>query len=295
MIYRPRRTMLYVPTHVQKFINKARQTEADSIIFDLQESVPPEYKKEARETLKNAFKLSSEFGHSERVVRINSIDSLWGKEDLELVSNLDIDAVLLPRVESPAELLNAIQAIDKRRSDKVSIMINIESPLGVLNAQEICSSSERVVAVIIGTTDLSNELKITQTHDRAGLLTSLSMVVLAARAYKKYVIDGPHFDLKNVEACEYSCRQARDLGFDGKTVVHPIQLDYTNDAFTPKLKDIERAKDIIAAIDKANIEGRNVAVIDNRLIEPSLKEWAERVISLYNRVKDLGQNALIGS
>lgn len=295
MIYRPRRTLLYVPNHVAKFIHKARTLDADTIVFDLQESVPPEYKQQARDLLVKEFSESTDFGHSEKVVRINSLESEWGKHDLAAVANLDIDAILLPRVESAAQLLNSIATIDQARSDKITIMVNIESPLGVLNSKEICEASDRVEAIVMGTTDLSNELKITPTYDRAGLLTSLSLVMLAARAFKKCVIDGPHFDLKNVEACEYSCRQARDLGFDGKAVVHPVQLDYTNDAFTPKQNDIQRAQSIINAIDEANLAGRNVAVLDDRLIEPSLKEWAERVISLYNRVKDLGQNELIGS
>ncbi len=295
MIYRPRRTLLYVPNHVTKFMHKARNLDADTIVFDLQESVPPEYKQAARDVLLDEFSQSSDFGHSERVVRINSLESEWGKQDIAAIKNLEIDAILLPRVESANQLLESIEIIDQARQDRVAIMVNIESPLGVLNAKEICAASDRVVSIVMGTTDLSNELKITPTYDRAGLLTSLSLVMLAARAYKKCVVDGPHFDLKNVEACEFSCRQARDLGFDGKAVVHPVQLDYTNDAFTPKNNDIQRAKSIIQAIDEANLAGRNVAVLDDRLIEPSLKEWAERVISLYNRVKDLGQNELIGS
>ncbi|NVJ68345.1 MAG: CoA ester lyase, partial [Gammaproteobacteria bacterium] len=274
MIYRPRRTLLYVPNHVAKFIHKARTLDADTIVFDLQESVPPEYKQQARDLLVKEFSESTDFGHSEKVVRINSLESEWGKHDLAAVANLDIDAILLPRVESAAQLLNSIATIDQARSDKITIMVNIESPLGVLNSKEICEASDRVEAIVMGTTDLSNELKITPTYDRAGLLTSLSLVMLAARAFKKCVIDGPHFDLKNVEACEYSCRQARDLGFDGKAVVHPVQLDYTNDAFTPKQNDIQRAQSIINAIDEANLAGRNVAVLDDRLIEPSLKEWA---------------------
>lgn len=293
--YRPRRTMLYVPTHVERYLEKARGLAADSIVFDLQESVPPQHKQTARDVLLKSFSESSTFEYSERIVRINPLHSAWGKQDLDAIKDLDIDAILLPRIESAKSLLNYIEQIDAVRSDKISIMINIESPLGVLHAEEICAASERVSCVVMGVTDLSNELKITQTNDRAGLLTSLSLVVLAARAYKKCVIDGPHFDLKNVQACEFSCRQARDLGFDGKAVVHPIQLDYTNDAFTPKLDDINRAKAIITAIKKANEEGRNVAVIEDRLIEPSLREWAERVLTLYNTVKELGQNELIGA
>lgn len=294
MNYRPRRTMLYVPTHVERYMEKARTLDVDSIIFDCQESVPPKHKKAGREFLRRELLKSTDYQHSELVVRINSLDSEWGHEDLKAIADLDIDAILLPRVESAQQLLKAIDSIDKIRKDSIDIMVNIESPLGVLHAEDICAASERLVAVVMGTTDLSNELKVNQTKDRLGLLTSLSLVLLAGRAYKRCVIDGPHFDLKSVEACEYSCRQARDLGFDGKTVVHPIQLDYTNDAFTPKQADIARAKAIIEAIERANDEGRNVAVIDDRLIEPSLKEWAERVLSLYKTVKEMGQNELLG-
>ena len=293
--YRPRRTMLYVPTHVERYMVKARTLDADSIIFDFQESVPPQHKDTGRQLLRRELLESTDYQHSELVVRINPLDSEWGEADLEAVADLDIDAILLPHVESAQQLLEAIERIDNSRDSKLDIMVNIESPLGVLRAEEICAASDRVVAVVMGTTDLANELKINQTPDRLGLLTSLSIVILAARAYKKCIIDGPHFDLKSVEACEYSCRQARDLGYDGKAVVHPVQLDYTNDAFTPKQVDIARAKAIIEAIEQANKEGRNVAVIDDRLIEPSLREWAERVISLYNTVKALGQNELLGA
>jgi len=292
--YRPRRTMLYVPTHVERYMDKARTLDADSIVFDFQESVPPEQKEVGRQLLRQKLSESGDYQHSEVVVRVNSLESEWGDDDLKAIADLSIDAIMLPRIESVEQLNNAINRIDELRDDTVAIMINIESPLGVLHSEKICGASDRVVAVVMGTTDLSNELKINQTKDRLGLLASLSLVILAARAHKKCVIDGPHFDLKSVEDCEFSCRQARDLGFDGKAVVHPIQLDYTNDAFTPKQVDIARAKAIIEAIEQANKEGRNVAVIDGRLIEPSLREWAERVISLYNTVKAIGQNELLG-
>ncbi|PXF62575.1 HpcH/HpaI aldolase/citrate lyase family protein [Kangiella spongicola] len=293
--FRPRRTMLYVPTHVERYMEKARTLDADSIIFDFQESVPPEHKETGRQLLRQELLKSTDYQHSELVVRINPLDSEWADDDLKVIADLDIDAVLLPHIESKQELLNAIETIDKSLHKKVDIMVNIASPLGVLHAEEICGASERLVAVIMGTTNLANGLKINQTPDRIGLLTSLSIVILAARAFKKCIIDGPHFDLKSVEACEFSCRQARDLGYDGKAVVHPIQLDYTNDAFTPKQADIAKARAIIDAIEKANQEGRSVAVIDDRLIEPSLREWAERVICLYNRVTELGQGELLGA
>ncbi|WP_246128596.1 HpcH/HpaI aldolase/citrate lyase family protein [Pleionea sediminis] len=290
--YRPRRTMLYVPAHIERHIEKSRGLDADSIIFDQQESVPPQLKDKARENLLK-YLSKSDFGHSEKVVRINPLDSPWGLDDLKTLVDLSVDAVLFPRMESAEQLEESIYHLDNAGGGHLKIMVNIESPLGVLNAQQI-AANDRLEVLVLGTTDLANELKLNQTPDRTGLLTSLSMVILAARAFKKYVIDGPHFDLKNVEACEYSCRQARDLGFDGKTVIHPVQLDYTNDAFTPKRDEINKAKRILKAIEEANKADRSMAVLDDRLIEPSLTEWAQRVIAVYETVHEIGQSELCG-
>ncbi|NVJ59876.1 MAG: CoA ester lyase [Gammaproteobacteria bacterium] len=292
LTYRPRRTMLYVPAHITRHIEKARALDADSIIFDQQESVPPQLKEQARSNLVDLLS-SPDFGHSEKIVRVNSLDSPWGFDDLASVCKLNIDGVLFPKVESAAELEEAIYHLDRLGGKHLKVMVNIESPLGVLNAKEI-AANPRLEVIVMGTTDLANALKLNPTPDRQGLLTSLSLVILAARAYKKYVIDGPHFDLKNIEACEYSCRQARDLGFDGKTVIHPVQLNYTNDAFTPKRDEINKAKRILEAIEEANKADRSMAVLDDRLVEPSLAEWAERVLSVYETVHKIGQSELCG-
>ncbi|NVJ50729.1 MAG: CoA ester lyase [Gammaproteobacteria bacterium] len=290
--YRPRRTMLYVPAHIKRHIEKSQGLDADSIIFDQQESVPPQQKEQARECLKTMLN-SGDFGHSEKVVRINPLNSPWGFDDLAAACQLDIDAIMFPRIESAEQLEEAIYHLNRLGGQNLKVMANIESPLGVLNAQAI-AANPRLEVIVLGTTDLSNELKLNPTPDRQGLLTSLSLVILAARAYKKCVIDGPHFDLKDVEACEYSCRQARDLGFDGKTVIHPVQLNYTNDAFTPKRDEINRAKRILEAIEEANKADRSMAVLDDRLVEPALAEWAERVLSVYETVQKIGQSELCG-
>ncbi len=290
--YRPRRTMLYVPAHIDRHIEKARNLFADAIIFDQQESVPPQHKPHARDNLIKALQ-NQEFGHSEKIVRINSLDSPWGMDDLKAAVTLNIDGILFPRMESKDQLEESIYHLDKLGGKHLKVMVNIESPLGVLNSKEI-ASNPRVEVLVLGTTDLANDLKLNPTPDRSGLLTSLSLVILAARAYKKCVIDGPHFDLKNVEACEFSCRQARDLGFDGKTVIHPIQLNYTNDAFTPKRDEINKAKRILEAIEQANKNDRSMAVLEDRLIEPSLAEWAHRVLAVYETVHAIGQSELCG-
>ncbi len=291
--YRPRRSVLYVPAHEPRHIDKARQLQADTIVFDLQESVPPQHKPEARAFLLKALE-NTDFGYSEKVIRINSLDSEWGMDDLRAAISLDIDAVLFPNVESGGELNASIATLDEAGGHHLGVMANIESPKGVLRSEEIAGASDRLVAIVLGTTDLANALRINITPDRAGLMTSLSLTIIAARAHHKCIIDGPHLDLKNIEACEYGCRQARDLGFDGKAVIHPVQLAYTNDAFTPKGEDVKRAKKIIEAIGEAHGRGRSTAVIDDRLIEPSLELWARRVIALYNQVHELGQSELIG-
>jgi citrate lyase subunit beta / citryl-CoA lyase len=291
--YRPRRSVLYVPAHEPKHIDKSRGLAVDSIVFDLQESVPPQHKDEARSRLIKAL-ANSDFGFSEKIIRINSLDSEWGMADLRAAISLDIDAVLFPNVESGGQLKASIATLDELGGQRLAVMANIESPKGVLRSEEIAAQGERLTALIMGTTDLANALRINMTSDRMGLITSLSMTILAARAHNKCVIDGPHFDLKNIQACEFACRQARDLGFDGKAVTHPVQLAYTNDAFTPKGEDVKRAKKIIEAIADAHEIGRSIAVIDDKLIEPSLELWARRIIALYNQVHQLGQSELIG-
>ncbi|MEM9103653.1 MAG: CoA ester lyase [Pseudomonadota bacterium] len=293
--YHPRRTMLYVPAHNPRNIEKSRLLPTDSIIFDLQESVPPSEKANARKVLKEAFAQSADFGHSERVLRVNPLGSKWNNDDIALIQELEIDAVMFPSIESKAQILQAIEEIDFNAKKKLDLMINIETPLGVLKAEEIAGASDRISCIVLGTTDLGNELKIGPAPDRLGLLTSLSLVILAARAHKRCVVDGPHLELKDIQTCEFSCRQARDLGFDGKAVIHPVQLKYTNDAFTPKRDDVNRAQRIIAAINEAQSKGKSSAVLDDRLIEPGLEEWANRIISLYDKVHEIGQSDLVGA
>ncbi len=291
--YRPRRSVLYVTAHENRHIEKSRNLPVDTIVFDLQESVPPQRKNEGRSLLQKALE-NNDFGYSEKIIRINSLDSEWGMDDLRAAVGLDIDGVLFPSIESAGQLKAAIATLDELGGKHLKVMANIETPKGVLRSEDIAGASERLSAIVMGTTDLANSLRINLTIDRMGLLTSLSMCILAARAHDKCIIDGPHFDLKNVEACEFSCRQARDLGFDGKAVIHPVQIAYINDAFTPKGEDVKRAKKIIDAIAEAHERGRSTAVVDDRLIEPSLEQWARRVIALYNQVHELGQSELIG-
>lgn len=284
--YRTRRTMLYVPAHIEKHLEKARGLPADSVIFDLQESVPLSQKDAARKQLKKTL-ANSDFGYSEKIIRVNPPTTDIGLEDIKLAASLDVEAVLFPRVESAKMLLDYIKLLDEHGGQNKRVMVNIESPLGVLRSEEIAASSNRIDAIVMGTTDLANELKLNPTVDRVGLMGSLEITILAARAYNIGIIDGPHLDLKNVKACEYACRQARDLGFDGKTVIHPVQLVYNNEAFSPQAQDIEKAKKVLAALEQAEKDNKSVAVIDDKLVEPSLQVWANRIIAIAQHIEKL--------
>ncbi|MET1255816.1 HpcH/HpaI aldolase/citrate lyase family protein [Aliikangiella maris] len=291
--YQPRRTMLYVPAHRMRYLEKAKQLKADSLIFDLQESVPPDYKNDARNLLQKQLS-GGQIYQAEKIIRINSLDSPWGMDDLKMVLSTDVDGILFPNIDSAGQLKAVISTLDESGSNQLDIMVNIESAKAIINCESICAASDRLSTIILGTTDLANSLRVTLNTERLALITSLSLAVLAARAHNKFVIDGPHLDLSDFTSSEFSCRQARDLGFDGKAVIHPTQLAYTNDAFTPKGDDVKKAKQIIEAIAQAHESGNSVAVIHNRLIEPSLEHWARRIIALYNQVHQVGQTDLIG-
>ena len=286
MRYRSRRTMLYVPAHTRKHLDKAQTLSADSIIFDLQESVPLSKKDMARELVVKVLN-ENDFGNSEKVIRVNPLNNEIGQKDIQAVAGLDVDAILFPRIESANDVHAALAALDAAGGSDKRIMVNIESPLGVLRSEEIAASSDRIDAIVMGTTDLANELKLNPTIDRLGLVGSLAITILAARAHHICIIDGPHLDLKNVKACEYACRQARDLGFDGKTVIHPVQLVYNNEAFSPQSIDIEKAQKILSAFNEADKNDRSIVVVDDQLIEPALQIWAKRIILIDEHIQSM--------
>jgi citrate lyase subunit beta/citryl-CoA lyase len=237
--YRPRRSMLYIPACVPRFLAKGRELKVDSLILDLEESVLVARKTEARRNAVAALKEGG-YGHREVVVRVNRHDSAWGLDDLTAVAPLKPDAILFPRIESRREVLDAIQALDQAGGKHIPIMVMIETPMAVLRAEEIAGASDRLVCLVMGTSDLTNELHARITPERLPILYSLSHCLLAARAHGLPIVDGVHLDMKDMTSFEFACRMARDLGYDGKTVIHPLQVQYANDAFTPRPPSVER-------------------------------------------------------
>jgi citrate lyase subunit beta/citryl-CoA lyase len=284
--FRPRRSMLYVPGCNTRYLEKARSLQTDSVILDLGEAILFAAKEESRQNVVNAVKQGG-YGGREVVLRINDFDSPWGHEDIQAVANIGADAILFTNIESRSDVLTALDAMDQAGGRDTPVMVMIESPLAVLHAEEIASASDRIACMIMATSDLISQLHAHATKDRFPLLTSLSMVILAARAYNCGVVDGINSNLKNMDAFEYACRLGRDMGFDGKTLVHPLQLAYANDAYTPKPAEVNTAREIISALSAANAAGRGTVVVNDRLVEHHHIEAAKNLLNLSEMIKKL--------
>jgi len=284
--YRPRRSMLYVPGCNPHYLEKARSLQVDSIILDLGAPILLSAKDESRANVVKELKKGG-YGNREVVVRVNDLDSEWGYDDVNAVANLGADAILFSSIESQDDVMAAINAMEEAGNTETPIMVMIESPLAVLHAEEIARASDRIACMVLATSDLISDLHARPTLERTAIRTSLSWVVLAARAYGRAVIDGIHSDLKDMQAFEYACRIGRDMGFDGKSLVHPFQLPYANDAYTPKPAEVEMAKEIIEALSEANKAGRGTVLVNGKLVEHHHVTAAKRFLLLSDMIKEL--------
>jgi citrate lyase subunit beta / citryl-CoA lyase len=284
--YRPRRTMLYVPGCNPRYLHKARSLRVDSVILDLGDPILVEQKVESRRNVCEAV-LAGGYGRREVVVRVNDLDSPWGRDDVRAVATIGADAVVFPNIESRSDVDEAIALLDQSGGKHLPVMVMIESPLGVLRAEEIAAASDRIACLLVATSDLRNQLQGRRTPERIALLHSLSHVLLAGRAYDRAVVDGISTDLKDMQAFEFGCRLARDLGFDGKSVVHPFQLPYCNDAFTPKPHELAAANEVIEALDQAHREGRGTVVVNGRLVEGHHVKAARRLLAMSDMIGKL--------
>jgi citrate lyase subunit beta/citryl-CoA lyase len=284
--FRPRRSMLFVPGCNLRHLNKARTLRVDSVILDLGDPILVELKEESRANVVEAI-LAGGYGRREVVVRVNDLDSPWGREDVKAVAGVGADAVLFPNVESRENVQEALELLDAAGGRHLPIMLMIESPLGVLRAEEIAAASDRIACLLVATSDLLNQLHGRRTPDRIALVHSLAHVLLAGRAHDRSVVDGISTDLKDMQSFEYACRLARDLGFDGKSLVHPLQLPYCNEAFTPKPPDLAAALEVIDALEHAHQEGRGTVVVGGRLVEKQHVQAAKRMLALSDMIEKL--------
>ncbi|MCL3882090.1 CoA ester lyase [Marivita sp. GX14005] len=257
---RPYRSVLYIPGSKQRALEKARSLPVDAIIFDLEDAVAVDEKDAARETLSEALG-DGGYGPRIRIVRINGLDTGWGPADAEAVTKMECDAVLLPKVESSAQL-DALA----ERTGSVPIWAMMETPRGMLNAVEI-ATHPKLAGMVMGTNDLAKELQSRPRADRLPMLTSLSLCLLAAKAEKRVIVDGVYNAFKDDEGLRAECVQGRDMGFDGKTLIHPAQIDIANEVFAPTDEEIDLARRQIAAFEDAQAKGQGVAVVDGRIVE----------------------------
>jgi citrate lyase subunit beta/citryl-CoA lyase len=278
--------MLYVPGCNTHYLERARTLATDCVILDLGDPILVDAKIESRENVVAAVKKGG-YGAREVVVRVNDLDSIWGADDIKAVANIGADAILFPNIESREDVLRAQQALDEAGGTEMPIMVMIESPIAVLNAKEIASASDRIVCIVMATSDLISQLHAHVTHERSAILTSLSLVILAARAYGRGVIDGITSDFKNMHSFEYACRLGRDMGMDGKSLVHPAQIAYCNDAYTPKAAEVANAREIIKALKEANEAGRGTVVVNDKLVEQHNVKAAQRLIQLHEAIVEL--------
>jgi citrate lyase subunit beta/citryl-CoA lyase len=277
---RPRRSVLYMPGSNTRALEKARGLPADSLILDLEDSVSADQKKQARQNVMEAIEAGG-YGYRELVVRINPLSSPWGYNDLVAVSKSKADAVLLPKVES-ADMIRQAEGvmISHGAGQKPDIWAMMETPLGMLRAEEIAGSTQRLCCLVMGTSDLAKDLHASHTRDRMPMLTSLGICLLAARAFKLAILDGVHLDLRDDAGFAYSCKQSVALGFDGKTLIHPRTIDVANDAFSPTPDEVVWSRKIITAHAQAMKQGKGVAVFEGKLIEGLHVENAERIVSM---------------
>jgi citrate lyase subunit beta/citryl-CoA lyase len=260
----------------------------DSVILDLGDPILVEAKEQSRINVVEAVKAGG-YGKREVVVRVNNFDSPWGQDDIKAVANIGADAILFPNIESREHVLQAIEELDAAGGKDLPVMVMIESPRAVLHAEEIASASDRLACILIATSDLVSQLHARKTHERIALVTSLSLVILAARAYNLSVVDGITSDLHDMQSFEYACRLGRDLGFDGKSLVHPSQLDYSNDAYTPRPTELEWAQTVIQALAKANAAGLGTVVVEGKLVENHHVDAAKHMLNLSKMIAELGE------
>lgn len=292
MSVRPRRSVLYMPGSNARAIEKARTLPADAIILDLEDSVAPDAKDQTRKQVVEAIQ-SGGFGHREIVVRINGIDTPWHVDDLTAAAHAAPDAILVPKITTPEQLESIGQRLLDMRADlRVRVWAMIETPVAIFNilalAAEAHDSESRLSAFVMGTNDIAKETRARIVPGRAPMVPWLMTCIAAAHIYGIDILDGVYNDLANAEGFAAECAQARDMGFDGKTLIHPNQIGPCNAAFSPGADEIAQAKKMIAAFDLPENKSKGVVQIDGRMVERLHADMARRTVAIAQAIEERG-------
>ena len=284
---RPRRSVLYMPGANERALEKAKALPADAIIFDLEDAVAPDAKAEARERVCAAV-ASGEYGGRELTIRANGLDTEWHADDLAAIAAAGPAAVVVPKINSVADVQAIEAALEEHGApDHTAIWAMVETPVAMLHAEEIASASERLAVLVMGTNDLAKELHAEHVPGRQPLLTGLGLCLLAARATGKVILDGVYNDIKDEDGFRAECVQGRQMGFDGKTLIHPSQLEPCNEVFAPSEDEVAHSRKVIAAFEEATAEGRGVVTVDGRMIENLHVDNARRVLAVHEAIAAL--------
>jgi len=289
MTVRPRRSVLYMPGSNARALEKARELPADGLILDLEDAVAPEAKATAREAIVKALK-GGGYGDREVLVRINGLDTRWWVDDIAAAASAEPDALLVPKVSSPRQLQDlAARLVDMGTHPSVRVWAMMETPLAMLNVGEIAhaalDSETRLAGFVMGTNDLAKDTRARIVPGRAPMLPWLMSCIAAARAYGLDILDGVYNDLGNADGFVAECKQARDLGFDGKTLIHPRQIEPCNEAFSPSPEEVAMARKMIAAFEEPGNENKGVIQIDGRMVERLHAEMARQTVAIADAIE----------
>jgi len=264
---KPFRSLLYIPGSKERALEKATGLAADGIIFDLEDAVAVDEKASARELVAQTL-TTRDYGLRGLMVRINGFDTEWALDDLQVICDTAPEAILLPKVGGAADIQRLAEYLDSHpKCARTRIWAMMESPAGVLNAAEIAAASPRMAGMVMGTNDLAKDRGARDTLDRAPMMTSLGLCLLAARAHGLICVDGVYNKFRDTDTLRRHCEQGRDMGFDGKTLIHPAQIEVANEVFAPSEDDLDLARRQIKAFDEAQAKGLGIAVLDGNIVE----------------------------
>ena len=284
MTIRPRRSVLYMPGSNARAIEKAKTLPVDGVILDLEDSVAPDTKETARKQVIEVVKAGG-FGSREVIIRTNSLDTAWGSDDLTAAATAAPDAILVPKISDPGQIeLIGQRLLDMHIDQRTRIWVMIETPLAILNIAAIAACAKdtetRLSGFVMGTNDLAKETRARQVPGRWPMIPWLMDCIAAARIYGVDVLDGVHNDIADEEGFKAECAQARDMGFDGKTLIHPKQIEPCNAAFTPPAEEVAQARKIIAAFDLPENRGKGVIQLEGRMVERLHADMAKRTVAI---------------
>jgi citrate lyase subunit beta/citryl-CoA lyase len=289
MTIHPRRSVLYMPGSNARAIEKARTLAADAVILDLEDAVAPEAKEQARQQVVDAVKAGG-FGNREVFIRVNGLESPWHADDLAAAAHAGPDAILIPKVGTVETLERVGQRLLDMKTDlRTRIWAMIETPQAIFNinalAAEAHDSETRLAGFVMGTNDLAKETRARLVPGRAPMLSWLARCLLAAHAHGIDILDGVYNDIADAAGFETECVQGRDMGFDGKTLIHPSQIEPCNKAFSPSEQEIVQARKIIAAFDQPENQGKGVVQVDGRMVERMHAEMARRTVAIADAIE----------